>query len=136
MSDHEPGLRLTRDVGGAILAVPMELSQLTHDEVLVLVGFMRVVIQADGEFSNAEREHVALVRTALGTDRFTKAMLEAADAFPDNESLKNATKAITRPEARRVIHDVLVKVAESDTITSEEEKPLRWIESWWELPRK
>jgi tellurite resistance protein len=136
VSHDEPRLRLTAVLRGAILAVPMELSQLTHDEVLVLVGFMRVVIQADGEFSNAEREHVALVRTALGTDRFTKAMLEATDAFPDNESLKRATKAVTRPEARRVIHDVLVKVAESDAITPEEEKPLRWIESWWELPRK
>lgn len=113
----------------------MELSQLTHDEVLVLVGFMRVVIQADGEFSNAEREHVAIVRTALGTDRFTQAMALAASRFEDVEVLKTATKAITRPEARRVIHDVLVKIAQSDAITPEEEKPLRWIESWWELPR-
>lgn len=113
----------------------MELSQLTHDEVFVLVGFMRVVIQADGEFSTAEREHVAIVRTALGTDRFTQAMLEATEAFSDNDALKRATKAITRPEARRAIHDVLVKVAESDSMTPEEEKPLRWIESWWDLPR-
>ncbi|MBX7191648.1 MAG: TerB family tellurite resistance protein [Sandaracinaceae bacterium] len=113
----------------------MELSELTHDEVLVLVGFMRVVIQADGQFSNAEREHVALVRTALGTDRFTQAMLEATERFADNESLKRATKAISRPAARRAIHDVLVKIAASDTLTAEEDKPLRWIESWWELPR-
>lgn len=113
----------------------MELSLLTHDETLVLVGFMRVVIQADGEFSNPEREHVALVRTALGTDRFTQAMLEATKAFPDNDTLKRATKAVTRPEARSAIHDVLVKIAASDAITPEEEKPLRWIESWWELAR-
>ncbi len=113
----------------------MELSELTHDETLVLVGFMRVVIQADGQFSNAEREHVALVRTALGTDRFTQAMLEATQAFPDNDALKRATKAVTRPGARHAIHDVLVKIAASDTITTEEEKPLRWLESWWELPR-
>ncbi len=113
----------------------MELSQLTHDETLVLVGFMRVVIQADGEFSETEREHVALVRTALGTERFTNAMREASAAFPDNATLKDAAKAITRREAREAIHDVLVKVAASDTITKEEDKPLRWIESWWELER-
>lgn len=114
----------------------MELSQLTSDETLVLVGLMRVVIQADGEFSNPEREHVALVRTALGTDRFTQAMLTATEQYPDNETLKNAAKAVTRVEARKAIHDVLVKIAASDTITAEEEKPLRWLESWWEIARK
>jgi hypothetical protein len=62
-------------------------------------------------------------------------MLEATERFQDNEALKAATKAITRPEARRTIHDVLVKVAESDRITPDEEKPLRWLESWWGLSR-
>jgi uncharacterized tellurite resistance protein B-like protein len=113
----------------------MELFQLTHEETLVLVGFMRVIIQADGEFSSSERDHVAIVRMALGEDRFHGAMVEAAERFPDNEALKAATKAIARPEARRAIHDVLVKVAESDRVTPEEDKPLRWLESWWDLPR-
>lgn len=113
----------------------MDLSELSHDEALVLVGFMRVVIQADGQFSDAEREHVALVRTALGLERFHTAMLEATERFADNDALKAATKAILRPEARRTIHDVLVKIAESDRITADEDKPLRWLESWWGLPR-
>lgn len=113
----------------------MELFQLTDEELLVLVGFLRVVVQADGEFSSAERDHVAIIRTALGEERLHHAMLQAAERFPDNESLKAATKAISRPDARRTIHEVLVRVAESDRVTPEEEKPLRWLESWWELPR-
>lgn len=113
----------------------MELSELSHDETLVLVGFMRVVIQADGDFSDAEREHVARVRTALGMERFHAAMLEAQTSFTSNDALKVAAKAVTRAEARRIIHAVLVDVAESDSVTPEEEKPLRWLESWWEIPR-
>jgi tellurite resistance protein len=113
----------------------MDLSDLSHDETLVLVGFMRVVIQADGQFSDGERQHVALVRTALGLERFHAAMIEATERFPDNDALKTATKAITRPEARRTIHDVLVTIAESDRLTPDEDKPLRWLESWWDLPR-
>lgn len=113
----------------------MELSELNYDETLVLVGLMRVVIQADGQFSGAEREHVAIVSTALGMERFHQAMLDATNQFPDNDHLKRATKAVTRPAARKAIHDVLVKIAASDKVTPEEERPLRWVESWWELPR-
>lgn len=113
----------------------MHLSELTDDEVLVLVGFMRVVIRADGEFSDAERERVDAVRTALGLERFHAAMLGAAERFPSNEELKRAAKAVARPEARRAIHGVLVDIAASDTLTAEEDKPLRWLESWWSLPR-
>jgi len=113
----------------------MDLSELTHDETLVLLGLMRVVIQADGEFSTSEREHVALVRTALGQERFHAAMLEVTERFPTNDALKAATKAVTRTEARRAIHDVVVKIAESDAMTRDEEKPVRWLESWWGLTR-
>lgn len=114
----------------------MHLNELNHEETVVLLGFMRVIIQADGEFTESEREQVARVREAVGAERFQTAMHEAAQRFEDNnDALKTATKAITRPEARKVIHALLVDVAESDSVTSEEEKPLRWLESWWSLPR-
>jgi len=113
----------------------MNLSELNHDETLVLLGFMRVIIQADGEFTESERVHVANVRTALGVERFQTAMQEATQRFDTNDALKEATRAIERPEAREAIHTLLVDVAESDSVTPDEEKPLRWIESWWSLPR-
>ena len=113
----------------------MNLSELNHEETVVLLGFMRVIIQADGEFTESERVHVANVRDTLGLERFQTAMHEATQRFDTNDALKDATKAIARPEAREVIHALLVEVAEADSVTPEEEKPLRWIESWWSLPR-
>lgn len=113
----------------------MQLSELNHEETVVLLGFMRVIIQADGSFTENEREHVARVREALGAERFQTAMHEASQRFEDNDALKNATKAVESADARKLIHALLVEVAESDRVTSEEEKPLRWLESWWSLPR-
>ena len=112
---------------------PMELSELTDDEALVLVGFMRVVIRADGEYSQAEQQHVALVERALGPDRFKQAMLVVRGRLEKLELLKTAAKGVTRPEARRTIYDVIQKIAESDDVSVEEEKPLRWLASWWAL---
>ena len=111
----------------------MNLNELNHEETVVLLGFMRVIIQADGEFTENERGHVARLREALGAERFQVAMHEASQW--DNDALKTATQAIERAEARKIIHALLVEVAESDSVTPEEEKPLRWLESWWTLPR-
>jgi hypothetical protein len=111
----------------------MELSELTSDEALVLVGFMRIIVRADGEYSDAERQHVAIVEQALGPARFQQAMLDVRGQADKLDELKAAAKNVTRPEARRAIYDVLQKIAASDDISAEEEKPLRWLASWWAL---
>lgn len=111
----------------------MKLSELSSDEALVLVGFMRIIVRADGDFSDAEREHVHSVEAELGYDRFQKAMLDVRGHADQLDLLKTAAKAVTRPEARRTIYDRLEDIAASDDISSEEEKPLRWLASWWQL---
>ncbi len=111
----------------------MELSELTSDEALVLVGFMRIVVRADGDYSEAERQHVALVERALGEERFQKAMLDVRGQLDKLDLLKAAAKSVTRPEARRTIYDVLEKIAASDEIVVAEEAPLKWLASWWKL---
>lgn len=111
----------------------MELSELTSDEALVLVGFMRIIVRADGDFSDAEREHVANVEAELGPERFQQAMLDVRGQLDKLDLLKAAAKDVTRPDARRRIYDVLENIAASDDISSEEEKPLRWLASWWQL---
>lgn len=111
----------------------MELSELTSDEALVLVGFMRIVVRADGDYSEAERQHVAIVEQALGVERFQQAMLDVRGHADKLEQLKAAAKNVTRPDARRTIYDVLQKIAASDEVSVEEEKPLRWLASWWAL---
>ena len=111
----------------------MRLSELNEDEELALLGLMREIVQADGEYSPGERHAVDELRTELGTARFDKAILRAMDAFDSRAELKEHAKKITRPEARRAIYAALEKVAASDGVTESEAKPLAWLASWWEL---
>jgi hypothetical protein len=111
----------------------MTLSHLTPDEDAVLLGWMREIVQTDGEYTDAEREEVVKLRLLLGNERFDRAIVAANERFEDRAALKEGAKAITRPEARRAIYDFLRTLAESDEITAEEEKPLRWLASWWDL---
>ena len=109
----------------------MGVDKLTQDETLVLVGLLREVIHADGVYSEEERAQVRALAETIGQDRFDEAIKEASTRFKSRDQLKAAAKAVERVEAHRTILDCLRKVAASDAIAPEEEKPLMWLDSWW-----
>ncbi|MEM9190182.1 MAG: TerB family tellurite resistance protein [Myxococcota bacterium] len=111
----------------------MKLSDLNDHEDLALVGLLREVVQADGEFSDIEREEVAKIRAELGGDRFDDAVAGVKERFPSRAAFKEFLKTIERKEARHLIFETMVSVAASDGVDISEEKPLLWLTSWWEI---
>lgn len=114
----------------------MELHELTPEEDVVLVGLLREISSADGRYSESEKAHVARVRAALGDARFDAAVAAASEQFQTRDALKAAVKSVTGREARVVIYDTLDAMAASDGKTEEEERPLAWLASWWDLAKK
>jgi hypothetical protein len=113
----------------------MDIVELTAEEDVVLFGFLREVIRADGKYSAAERKEVVALTEKLGMARTTRGMEEAALRFPTTAKLKEAAKAITRPEARLAIIGFLETVAAVDMVTPDEDRPLKWLASWWDIAR-
>ena len=113
----------------------MDLRDLIPEEDVVLFGLLREVITADGKYSDAERAHITALTKEMGKGRVEKAMAEAGKRFPTRAALKDAAKLVTRPDARMAILAFLEKVAASDETTAEEDKPLEWLASWWDIAR-
>lgn len=113
----------------------MDLVDLTNDEEAVLLGWMREIIQTDGEYSDEERAEVIELRKRLGAERFDRAIVAANERFDGRAALKEAAKAITRQQARQAIYDFLEQLAGADELTADEEKPLKWLASWWAITR-
>ena len=111
----------------------MELSELTSEEEVVMMGLLREVVQADGEYSPEERSAVAELRNRLGPARFDQAIHKAQARYGSRAQLKEHAKTVARPEARRAIYDALVHVAAVDGLEENEEKPLMWLASWWDM---
>ncbi|HJL15920.1 MAG TPA: TerB family tellurite resistance protein [Sandaracinaceae bacterium LLY-WYZ-13_1] len=111
----------------------MELRDLNDDETLIFVGLLREMVQADGEYSDQEKDFVAEQSKALGADRFRQAMEEAKERYGDLASLKEAAKGVERQEARQLIFDRLIKSAVVDGVDEAEEKPLRWLAEHWKI---
>jgi uncharacterized tellurite resistance protein B-like protein len=114
----------------------MELRELSPEEDVVLVGLLREVSSADGRYTEPEKRHIERVCAALGAARFDAAVAKARELFKSRDAVKAAAKSITRKDARVVIYDTLDAMASSDGRTAEEEKPLAWLASWWDLAKK
>lgn len=111
----------------------MSIDNLTPEEDAILMGLARIVVQADHDYSDAEREQVVGLRNELGESRFVAAIEDARVRYGELTALKQAAKTILDAEKRRAIFSRLERLAECDGVTESEDKPLRWLASWWEL---
>lgn len=109
----------------------MSLSTLTAEEATVLLGMLREVVQADGEYSAEEAAEMAQIKEALGDERFEAAVEAARTTFTSRRVLAEWVPKVTRPEARDVILDTLSAVAASDDIAPGEDEPIQWLAKAW-----
>lgn len=109
----------------------MSLSTLTADEATLLMGMLREVVQADGEYSADEAAEVAKIKEALGDERFEAAVASAKTAFTSRKKLAEWAPKVTRTEAQDAILDTLSAVAASDDIAPGEDEPIQWLSKAW-----
>lgn len=123
----------------------VEIDRLTPSEMLALAGLLRKLVRIDGRFSEAERNAIARVGAAvsesddasatkpIGAEALFQRIEDASEAYPDDQTLRAAALAVSRPEARNAIHAILFDVAASDAIGQGEADLLDWLEEKWEL---
>lgn len=110
----------------------MKLEDLTADERLALGGIVRLIVRADGSFSEEEEARIDRIGEELGgRDAFWKAISDSAQAFRDDETVRGAVLAVTRAEARELILDVVTGVAAADTISPSEMGLIDGIRAAW-----
>jgi hypothetical protein len=133
---------------------------LTPGELLAFAGLARLVIQADGRFTQDEQVALEAASAELFTEppaveggpyrtqasgedeeAATKpdpellwSLIERSQAaLPDEDAVRRAAKAVTRQEAREAIFGVLYEVAASDVITKSEWPLVEWLASEWNI---
>jgi hypothetical protein len=124
--------------------------RLQDHEQLAFAGLARLLIRADGTFSTEEAgalEEVALDLLGapgaadspyrackpeeVNPDAIWELIDRAASELPEDESVKKAALAVTRPEARTAIYGALFEIASSDVIALEEWPLLDWLAEEW-----
>jgi uncharacterized tellurite resistance protein B-like protein len=108
----------------------MKLDGLDANEAACFMGFLREVVQADGEYSVEEQAKMAELRKEMGGEKFDRAIADAK-AFKSRAELQACAKAVSRVDAQKLILNTLVRVAAVDGIEEDETRPMKWLVKQW-----
>lgn len=113
----------------------MTLVDLTPEERLALGGLVRIVIRADGSFSEEEEARMDRIGDELGgRELLWKAISDSAQAFADDGAVRAAALGVRRAEARELILEVLTSVAAADSISPNELSVIDALRGEWGVP--
>jgi len=111
----------------------MHLIDLLPEETLALVALSRAVARADGAVSQLEGEAIAIMAAELGEATYRKLFAKAAESFPDEAALKKFLATIERKEARALIYEYILARAGADSMSTEEEALMGWLQEAWAI---
>ena len=109
----------------------MRSTDLNTEERLALIGWSKLIIRADKEFSDEEADELKKLAQEMGTALFKETVAQAKEVFRSVEELKTHAETITSQEARELIFSVLYDLAVPGTIVEEEAKVLQWLAKTW-----
>ena len=111
----------------------MSVAEFAHDEKLVLLGLVRLMIRLDGEFSTGERELLDNLVADLGEDSFETLSAEANEKMQDEDAIKYYAERVTRQAAQEEIYGILYSLAIPGSIVPAESSLLAWLEERWSV---
>lgn len=110
----------------------MKLSDLSEAERLALGGLLRLLVRADGDFTQAEEDQLnAIGETLGGKDQLWKAISGSAQAFATDQEVRRAGLEIQRPEVRALTLSLLEQVAHADGMSPGEEGIVEALRAHW-----
>jgi hypothetical protein len=107
-------------------------ARLSDEELVVLVGLVRLVVHADHQISAAEQDALAALQRRFGADRWNVAVRAGRDRYTAPEALLADARRV-RPEVRRSALSILSELAGSDQVGAVELDLLRWVAAEWGL---
>ncbi len=112
----------------------MNLTALTADEQMTLLGLVKQMIAADSNVSKAELAYVETLANRIGPPGYFDDIVRGAtDALPNKGDVLRAAARIRGSDERATIYAELRRAALCDGIAGEEQQMLTWLAELWEL---
>ncbi|GAB4209581.1 MAG: hypothetical protein OHK0013_29200 [Sandaracinaceae bacterium] len=112
----------------------MNLSDLTDEEKLVLGALIRLMVRADGRFTEEEEQRIQDIGAEIGgSEELWRVVSDSAQKYTSEDATRRAIPTVTRPEAREMIYDVLFGIATADMIADGEQVILDALRKAWNI---
>ncbi len=109
------------------------LSDLDLDEKTALATLIRVLVRADGEVSEDEREEIERIASEAGRDDFWKLLDAAAEVEDEDKSVAAQIERITSSDAQELIYGALYELSIADGSGEGENDLLDRLQQSWKL---
>jgi uncharacterized tellurite resistance protein B-like protein len=106
---------------------------LNDDERLALVSLLRLVVQADKQYSREEDSRLAQISSEMGDDLYDGTVTEARAKLPTPEDVRRHAAKVVRPESRAFILGLLQGIAAADGEATEEKVEIEALLRLWSL---
>jgi uncharacterized tellurite resistance protein B-like protein len=112
----------------------MNLSDLTEDEKLVLGALIRLMVRADGRFTEEEEQRIQDIGADIGgSDELWRVVSDSAQKYTSEAATRHAIPTVTRQEAREMMFGVLFGVATADMVAPGEQVILDALRLAWNI---
>lgn len=107
---------------------PVNYKDLQKDERLTLAGLLQAMIRLDHQYSREESTRLRAIADELGDpEAFWESMEQATLEIASPEQLKALTSAVTRPEARGFILEVLESLSAAGGLSTAEDEMIKEV---------
>ncbi len=111
----------------------MKINDLEKHEQDTFGGLVRMMLRADGDFSEQEEERINEIGEELGgASLMWRLISNSAQALPKDEQIRESVDSVTRPVARHLILDVIGGIAASDGVDTAELELVDWVRHVWQ----
>lgn len=112
----------------------MTISELTHEQLVGLVGLLEAVVMADKRVSEPEQAVLSDIVAVIGEEMY-RAVLEDADSrFADLDALKVFLQTIEDQGVRELIYGTAWQEAvATPSVNHDESELLSWLASIWKI---
>lgn len=112
----------------------MKLSDLTSDETSILGALIRLMVRADGRFTEEEEQRIHDIGAEIGgAEQLWRAVSDSAQRYTTEAATREAIGGVVRPEARVFVYDIVFSVATADTIAEGEQVILDSLRAAWDI---
>jgi hypothetical protein len=110
----------------------MTLRDLSHLEMLALVGLMEYVIMADNFLTDDEEEQLQTVMHQIGHRHYEELIDEFDSQYADESDFRSLLESITRQEVREVIYGTILGAANANVLFGKRhDELLDWLVKEW-----
>ena len=112
----------------------MTISELTHEQLVGLVGLLEAVAMAEQTVTGPEQEVLSGVVNVVGEEMYRALIEDADNRFADLDALKAFLEGIVDQSTRDIIYGTVWQEAvATPSVNHDESALLAWLASTWSI---